>query len=331
MERKLASIQMIEEIAPIEDADRIEMVRVLGWRCVARKGEFQAGDRCVYFEIDSVLPDEPWCSFLGDDHRIRTRRFRGQISQGLALPVASTIDSREFDASALEVGDDVSAVLSVNKYERPEPGGWDAAGPFPLHYVISKTDEMRLQSVPGVLNEMRGLPWVATEKIDGASMSVIFAEDETIVCSRNVAIKDGDNWYWNACKRYDVDRLRGCGVALQGEVFGRGVGKNRLGLKELHFAIFDVFDLKARAYSGHRGIGDHAVLLKIPAVRTVASGDCFDETVDSMVRMSRGVYENGTPREGIVVRPTSVVQSRVLGGRLSFKVVNPDYLLKYGE
>lgn len=38
--RKLASIQMIAEIQPIEGADAIEKVRVNDWWCVAKKHHF---------------------------------------------------------------------------------------------------------------------------------------------------------------------------------------------------------------------------------------------------------------------------------------------------
>ena len=56
MSRKLASIQEIIKIEPIEGADRIELAYVLGWQCVVNKGQFKPADRAVYFEIDSFLP-----------------------------------------------------------------------------------------------------------------------------------------------------------------------------------------------------------------------------------------------------------------------------------
>ena len=57
--RKLASIQKVESIVPIDGADRIELVHVLGWQCVVNKGQFQPMDVGVYFEIDSFLPIRP--------------------------------------------------------------------------------------------------------------------------------------------------------------------------------------------------------------------------------------------------------------------------------
>ena len=98
--RKLVSIQRVKKIRPIENADRIEVVTFenIGWECVSRKGEFEAGELVVYFEIDSILPD--WLlkkSGLWDYDKnkgllskkkgnvLKTKKIRGNISQGLVL------------------------------------------------------------------------------------------------------------------------------------------------------------------------------------------------------------------------------------------------------
>ena len=54
--RKLARVEEITNIQPIENADAIELASVKGWNVVIKKGEFKKGDKCVYFEIDSFLP-----------------------------------------------------------------------------------------------------------------------------------------------------------------------------------------------------------------------------------------------------------------------------------
>ena len=95
--RKLASIQRVWKIEPIEGADRIELAHVLGWQCVVNKGQIQPMDTAVYFEIDSFLPIRPEFEFMrassyknsdimGEGFRLKTMRFRGQLSQGLLLP-----------------------------------------------------------------------------------------------------------------------------------------------------------------------------------------------------------------------------------------------------
>ena len=63
-ERKLATIRRVAQVEPIENADFIEIIKVDGWQCVAKKGEFRAGDLCVYFEVDSFLPIEARYEFL---------------------------------------------------------------------------------------------------------------------------------------------------------------------------------------------------------------------------------------------------------------------------
>lgn len=88
-DRELAYVVKIGWVKPIEGADNIELVGINGWTCIAKKGEFQAGDLAVYFEIDSKLPETNWSEFLAAKHyKVKTMKL-GKfkvISQGLALP-----------------------------------------------------------------------------------------------------------------------------------------------------------------------------------------------------------------------------------------------------
>ena len=54
--RKLVTIQKVKNILPIENSDFIELVEIMGWKCVVKKGEFKIGDFGIYFEVDSFLP-----------------------------------------------------------------------------------------------------------------------------------------------------------------------------------------------------------------------------------------------------------------------------------
>src|SRR5215468_2907168 len=104
--RKLASIQVVNAAEPIPNADAIERVRVLGRWVVVKKGEHKPGDKVVYCEIDSLLPERPAFEFLrassfkaaqtdpaGDTllpagFRIKTVKLRGQVSQGICFPLS---------------------------------------------------------------------------------------------------------------------------------------------------------------------------------------------------------------------------------------------------
>ena len=169
MERKLVSIQAIDAIAPIAGADNIMQARVMGWTVVVKKGEFAPGDRCVFFEIDSVLPDGPaWSEFMRPrGFRVRTLKLRGVLSQGLALPV-SILGGEAADPGA-GPGDlgDLRDRLGVVKYEPALPDAREVAGPFPSR--VPKTDEIRLQSALGVLDELAGRELYVTTKLDGTS------------------------------------------------------------------------------------------------------------------------------------------------------------------
>ena len=88
--RALAYTTRVGEINKIEGADNIELISVLGWKVIAKIGEFHEGDLCVYFEIDSKLPEKEWSEFMRSKHfKVKTMKLGkfNVISQGLALPI----------------------------------------------------------------------------------------------------------------------------------------------------------------------------------------------------------------------------------------------------
>jgi RNA ligase (TIGR02306 family) len=112
---KLASIQKIINLTPIDGADLIEKATVLGWEVVVKKGEFKIGELCVYIQIDTVVPETEQFEFLRDrKFRVRTIKLRKQISQGLLIPI-----SKNWKAGLCE-GDDVTGYVGVKKYEKPD-------------------------------------------------------------------------------------------------------------------------------------------------------------------------------------------------------------------
>ena len=110
--RALAHIQLVHDIRPIEGADNIELVHVLGWTLIAKKGEFQEGDKAVYIEIDSQVPsnDERFAFLVSKHYKIKTYKLNkfGVISQGLALPLSSFPE-----LGNAEVNTDVTEALHI--------------------------------------------------------------------------------------------------------------------------------------------------------------------------------------------------------------------------
>jgi RNA ligase (TIGR02306 family) len=162
--RKLASIQRVLAIDPIPGADAIERVRINGWQCVAKKGIHAVGNQVCYVEVDSVPPDNALFNWLWNkdpanpvprpaSYRVRTMRLRGCLSQGILLPLSEL--PLGVCEGVYEDGQDVTGLLGITKYDPPAPEGMGSfSGPFPGD--IPKTDEMRAQSYPAVLDELRG-------------------------------------------------------------------------------------------------------------------------------------------------------------------------------
>lgn len=233
MERKLVSIQSIDALDPIAGADNIEQARVMGWTVVVKKDEFTIGDPCVFFEIDSVLPDGPaWSEFMRPrKFRVRTLKLRGVLSQGLSLPVSiveGPLPPREVD---------LRERLGVTKFEPVLPDTKEIAGPFPPR--VPKTDEIRLQSVLGVLDEIRGRGFYVSTKCDGTSATYVRTDDGLIAASRNWALTRGANHVWRLAERYQLADRIPVDFAIQGEVCGPGIQKNLLGLAEVDLLVFN--------------------------------------------------------------------------------------------
>lgn len=241
--RKLASIQKIEWIRPIEGKDRIELAGVLGYSVIIKKGEFSVGDLCVFCEIDSVLPEKPEFEFLRPKKfRIKTMKLGQAYSQGIVFPLDILPPKKKGN---YERDEDVTEIMDIHQYEATmdkEPEElvakqnktkwprflmrfkWFRAlvlpkkkkkGGFPS--FVSKTDETRLQNMPWILEDKR--EWICTEKINGQSGTFAlvrhkrplpFLKDrfEYIVCSRNLRLGSPDNSsYWKVSERYKIENV----------------------------------------------------------------------------------------------------------------------------
>lgn len=223
--RKLVTVRRIDALDPIPDADAIEVATVEGWKLVVKRGEFEAGDLCVYFEIDSFLPDgnSAW-QFLVDKssrvmngvkgHKLRTIKLRGQISQGLALPLSAellekfatyeNVANRCYPVwvekltetgfyiepqNATDLRElDLSEALGIEKYEAPLPAelAGQAAGLFPS--FIQKTDQERCQNLKA---EIFGYTETERQASDWVDVNVSLPKDGAYIKGKNA---EGKEW-----------------------------------------------------------------------------------------------------------------------------------------
>jgi RNA ligase (TIGR02306 family) len=195
MERKLVTIQEIASLSECNVAsDNIVVAKMsdVSWNVIVKRDEFVPGDKCVYFEIDSILPETPWAEFMrARSFRVKSMKMRGTLSQGLIISFSSFGEKSE-ELAQMGVGTDVTEFLGVIKFEPPMPKDLNAAGAFPSH-LVPKTDEMRIQTVPKILDELKNHPFYVSVKLDGQSGTFIKHDGKFMVCSRNMELKEGNN------------------------------------------------------------------------------------------------------------------------------------------
>lgn len=338
--RKLASIRRIAEIKPIEGADAIEAVRVDGWWCVSKKNQFKVNDLCVYFEVDSFLPVRPEFEFLrkacfkstkhlGDGFRLKTIRLKGQISQGLVLPIG-TFQFSWFSHVNVKEGHDLTEFLGVQKWEvplSPQLAGV-AKGNFPS--FIRKTDQERIQNCySDLVKTHKDAMFEATLKLDGSSMTVYFKDGQFGVCSRNLELKETeDNTFWKVARKLNLEaamRSYGKNIALQGELMGPGIQGNREGLPDHDFYLFDVWNIEQQQYFSPLEVSDILYEIRsygadISTVPIFGMVSVLNNSLDKILEMSDTSSMKHPVAEGIVYRS--------MDGTVSFKAINNKFLLQ---
>jgi len=337
--RALASVQAIKNIRVHPNADSLEIAEVKGWDIIVRKGLHQIGEWVLYLEIDSFIPVMSQFEFLrkacfrttsnlGDGFRLKTIKLRGELSQGLVMPLADF--NIPFD---IEVGTDLTAFLGVQKYEKPLPSNLTGRvrGNFPL--FIPKTDQERIQNIGGKERTKYGDDtFEVTVKLDGSSMTVYANEGTFGVCSRNWDLEEEEgNTYWKVFRdanMHIISMFFGYrNLALQGELVGPGVNHNRGGLTEHEFYLFDIYDIDARRYltpAERHYMFSYLVELgmKIKQVPMYTYYFPFPSN-ETALGMADTAMFNGRPGEGLVYKSNT--------NEFSFKAISNKYLLANDE
>lgn len=376
--RKLATVRRIDEIQPIEGADKIVKARVGGWWLVtAIDNGFKEGDLVVYLEIDSWVPHElaPFLSKGAEPReyngvkgeRLKTIKLRGQVSQGLILPIKSdatgwfidTSTDYVFTLSNLEEGKDLTEVLGIQKWEKPESGtsGGLTKGSFPP--FIRKTDQERVQNIlKEVFIDNIEEKFEVSMKLDGSSMTVYAIEEDMInaeasgncpmhvgVCSRNQELKmdQEGNRFVDTVYKIGLDaalKTLGKNIAVQGELMGPGIQGNREGFSTYKFFVYDIWNIDEQCY--HTPMErmeimkqlkalcfDHVDFDHVPVIGIItpygpgALTSDLNKQCQELLEFAEGPSINHPIREGLVWKR--------LDGKFSFKTISNQFLLKGGD
>ena len=345
--RKLATIQKITAITPIPNADAIEVASILGWKVVVKKGQFDVGELVVYCEIDSLMPKRPEFEFLKHSkYRIRTVKLRGQISQGICfpldiLPIDLRWHIREMEMAKLHnihgadgaVGMDVTTALGIEKYEAPIPAELEGEAKGAIPSFLIKTDEDRIQILPEIPVKYGGRKFVATEKLDGSSSTIYWKNGEFGVCGRNWEYYESlTNSFWKFVRQNKIEEKMGDlgrNLALQGEIIGEGIQKNRYKLKGQSIRFFRIFDIDKYEYLSYEEMMKILSMWKLEAVPVMDWGYELPNTIDEILEYATGksLLNPNTEREGVVFvkyEPNEL-------GRVSFKSISNKFLLDNKE
>jgi RNA ligase. len=210
---------------------------------------------------------------------------------------------------------------------------------------IPKTDETRVQVLQPLLTKYKGTKCYITEKVDGSSITIYLKDGKFGVCSRNVDLKEEPgNAFWDTVRELGIEeKMREyanskVNWALQGELLGEGIQGNKLKLKGHTIRFFNVFDIDTQEYFGFQEFGTLITMLGLETVPVLTTNYILDDDIDSLVELAKGnsVITPQVKREGIVIRPLqeitdSELHCQLVRNRVSFKAINPEFLLKYSD
>lgn len=387
--RTLATVQTIKSLEAIPEKDKIVLASFenTGWHVIVGKDDnLKVGDRCIYIEYDSVLPEWPEYEFLRKrcwnekwkGFRIRNMKMGGVYSEGIVFPL-TLITIRFPRYIQLSEGMDVTDVLEIVKYD-PEAMAekllleeierrkkkYPLIIRFLLKFAFFRdimfprkktnwpvwahhSDETRVQVLPYVYDQYIGTRCYATEKIDGQSALFGVNKREFAVCSRNLRLPEPTKLkgmyiaekfnYWLTAQKYDIEaKLRkaqkemGIDLYVQGEQCGPGISENKYGFTELKFFVFNIFDITHKKYFGWNDILTFCVKYEFFPVYLLEVFDFHFNNIDELVNYSKGnSFFAPIPREGVVIRSLDPMPpGNGMANMMSFKVINPDFALKYG-
>lgn len=356
--RKLATVQTIKEVKKIENADKICVYTVKGWQVVDLIDKYHPGEKVVFCEIDSFIPTEiaPFLSkgkeprnYEGiKGERLRTVKLRGELSQGLILPISILGSDVDFP---LEDGADVTDHLGIIKWEPPISAqlAGQVEGNFPS--FIRKTDQERVQNCYSEMafldnHQHGGIDWIIEEKLDGSSCTVFvdFKTDvasglyEVGVCSRNFQLKineeNKDNTFiktvTDAGYLEHIHKL-GQSIAIQGELCGPGIQGNKYKLEHPVFFVFDVYLNRQCRYATREerwGILQSLITLGVKVDQVPHLGSTkIPDSIQECLTMADGDSKINpkAKREGIVFKTRDVIEGQVV----SFKAISNEFLIRH--
>lgn len=343
----LATVERVLEVQHHPNADKLDIIKVLGYECIVGREAYNVGDLVVFVQPDSILPsDRTWCQDLlryTSKGRIRAVRLRGEWSMGLVVPVSVLVDECVRDPDFHGEGSDFTEELGITKYEPALPLSTQARGGLP--FQIPRTDEERWQNLRN-LDSLMGQEVDVTLKIDGSSATYYCLlpgqwpgedKEKAGLCSRSLELKVGedengvtfDSKWHQAERNYNIlEKLKdycykhGVSLALRGEIYGPGIqsfahNPHSKG-EDISFAAYSVYNITEKKYER---LGSPHYFVEVARTIGVPSVPFDIDVSEKLTREMIDKYDHGLKRldgkpfEGVVVQHANG----------SFKIINKWY------
>ena len=347
-----AIVARVNEVEQHPNADRLEVVQVLGTQTVVPKDTFHVGQQVVYFPPDLLLPGDvsarlgvtnylKHAVYPGEMEKSQCRvaacRLRGEPSHGFIIPCPSLF-------LLLELGTDVSCDFNAVKYEPPQPTRMAGDVLPEVDNFPRYTDIENFWRFPDAIPA--GTLVSVTEKIHGTNCRFgkvkIGDSWELVAGSHNVRLKpEPANIYWAALYLPNVLKMvEGLcqdqhDIVVYGEIYGPGIQDLDYGMPQGQQG-FLVFDILRDGRFLNRG-DLHIVCKAIYGVQTVPLlwfGEYDPGTVptwaEGPTHLAEEVRSTFKGREGVVITPLFESCSHTLGGRMILKSKSADYLDRKG-
>ena len=337
VERKLATMEKVLKVTPIGNSDFLEKITVRGWDLVSKKGEFKPGDKCIFFEIDSLIPKGKECfEFLRKTSwverlkgfRIRTIRLRGVVSQGLALPLEHFPEFKN-----MPEGTDLTKTLGVTVYE-PYVNlsmNSNAKGAFPT--FLKGTSLERIQNALDAFESHKEKQIIITEKLDGTSHTFYSFQDKIGMASRSLDLKiekDRDDVRNRLFRDYNMKKIltHHPGIAIQGEIVGKSIQRKQYQLdpgRDYDFYVYRIYHIPTRTFYTTEKSKRIAESLGLKFVPVLGTREMFKNIEEAITFSCSKSKLCNSYMEGIVF---TVLKEEEL---TQYKVISPKYLLAEGK
>jgi len=317
------AVYLVDSVVPHPYADRLDIANVSGYNVIVQRGTFQAGDHCIYFPADTLIPETvgdslgvtkylKFAIYPGDVGssacRVGAARLRGIPSYGFIIPTSCSL-----------VGKDLNEVYQAVRYD-PPPKVWAGEQINERPKFHRYTEIENVQRFPNLIPV--GTKVVYTEKIHGSNCRIGVIDGETVAGShRTQRANTPNSLYWRGyqvCSKLLTDMQEdGVDIIIFGEIFGPGIQDLHYSQTEVTFRAFDI------------SVGGQYLpyllfmnLCKVYDIPTVPVLEVSDYSRARLEELTDGYSTlGGNIREGVVVKALEESTPRQI-----LKSVSVDYL-----